>query len=295
MRLTRMARLAKLLRAIPEITVLLNGMAVATRTVACTISLMFCIVYVFAIAFVNLCGDGPLAEKYFQDVSSSIHTLLIAGAFPDLEELMRDIAAENMLIWIVMVVFVLLATITVMNMLIGVLVEVVKVSSQVERDALDVKFVRSTIMTEIIRAGMAESDDPLHVWLTRDDFVTLLQVPNASKSLQGVGIDVVGLIDVLDYIFKEDAPLSFPDLMEIVLQLRSSTTTTVRDIVDLRKYITHEVNKLIKILESAETKKSVEAGWNNTVVQYSAVRPTAKQSAWDVEKSACVGLVSDVL
>merc|ERR1719291_1213623 len=113
MRLTRMARLAQLLRAIPEITVLLNGMAVATRTVACTISLMFCIVYIFAIAFVNLESESMLGHKYFSSVSSSIHTLLIAGAFPDLEELLRDIVDESMFTWILMISFVLLATITV--------------------------------------------------------------------------------------------------------------------------------------------------------------------------------------
>jgi len=34
------------------------------------------------------------------------------------------------------------------------------------------------------------------------------------------------------------------ELLEVILQLRSSATVTVRDIVDLRKFLTFEINKM---------------------------------------------------
>jgi len=65
-----------------------------------------------------------------------------------------------------------------------------------------------------------------------------------------VGVDVVGLVDIKDTLFETDATmeedpsvegegrkLSFSDLMNLVLDLRGGNTATVRDIVNLRKYI----------------------------------------------------------
>mmetsp|Transcript_51964 Transcript_51964/g.97502 ORF Transcript_51964/g.97502 Transcript_51964/m.97502 type:complete len:101 (-) Transcript_51964:170-472(-) len=52
-------------------------------------------------------------------------------------------------------------------------------------------------------------------------------------------MDVVVLVDLIDHIFTdENSELTFADLMELVLQLRGTNTATVRDVVDLRKFLT---------------------------------------------------------
>ena len=67
-------------------------------------------------------------------------------------------------------------------------------------------------------------------------------VPTAARSYN-VGVDVIGLVDFTDYIFKGDQKLTFPDFMEVILQLRGTNNATVKDLVDLRKVVIHEMEK----------------------------------------------------
>merc|ERR1719214_427084 len=62
LRLSRMARVARLLRALPELMILIKGMLSATRSVFFTLCLLTIIMYVFGIAFTQLCR-GTLLEK----------------------------------------------------------------------------------------------------------------------------------------------------------------------------------------------------------------------------------------
>merc|ERR1712190_310854 len=69
----------------------------------------------------------------------------------------------------------------------------------------------------------------------------LLQQPEATRALQDVGVDPVGLIDFVDVIFGEADIISFGRFMETVLLLRGSNNATVKDIVDIRKRLVAEV------------------------------------------------------
>jgi len=75
--------------------------------------------------------------------------------------------------------------------------------------------------------------------ISKQEFETLLLMPEGARIIEGVGVDVVGLVDFMDEIFKDGLELSFPDFMELVLQLRSQNQATVRDIIELRKLISH--------------------------------------------------------
>merc|ERR1712032_1241869 len=78
----------------------------------------------------------------------------------------------------------------------------------------------------------------------------MLHMPEAARALHEVGVDVVGLVDFSDYIFKDGDELTFQTFMEIVLQLRGKNTATVKDIVDLRKLIMPELERLSKNMEA---------------------------------------------
>merc|ERR1719454_1643773 len=68
MRLSRMARMGKLLRVMPELLIMLKGMKAATRSVFFTLLLLVVIMYVFAIAFVQLSDDTDVGASYFDTV-----------------------------------------------------------------------------------------------------------------------------------------------------------------------------------------------------------------------------------
>lgn len=150
-----------------------------------------------------------------------------------------DVAAEHLLYGVLLVIFILLASLTVMNMLVGVLVEVVCTVSSVEKEQMEATFLKGH-MLHLLR-GLDEDGD---VRISRDEFGKLLEKPKAIKALQEVGVDVVGLAELSDFIYKDRNELSFPDFMETVLQLRGTNTATVKSIVDMRMFMTKELARV---------------------------------------------------
>jgi voltage-gated sodium channel len=253
LRLLRMARLVRLLRAMPEIMILLKGLSMATRSVLMTLLLLSVIIYVFAITFTQLTsGEVP----FFLTVPESMNTLLLHGCFgEDLPDVVNTVGGHNPALGALMVCFVLLASLTVMNMLVGVLVEVVSVVAAVEKETLQVGFVR-TKLHGILRELDADGDS----CISRTEFQNILLMPEAARALQEVGVDVVGLIDFADFIFARDAKISFRDFMDTVLQLRGTNTATVKDVVDLRKAIMVEL-QLIESCIGEKTENLVRSAY----------------------------------
>merc|ERR1712216_89999 len=131
LRLSRMTRMARLLRAMPELMILIKGMVSATRSVFFTFCLLALVMYVFAIAFTQMGKefqkqDAELAA-YFLNVPASMYTLWIHGALLDDLSRICGILARNSPYGMLPLffVFMLLGALTIMNMLIGVLCEVV--------------------------------------------------------------------------------------------------------------------------------------------------------------------------
>eukprot|EP00927_Polykrikos_kofoidii_P085539 TRINITY_DN9335_c0_g1_i2.p1 TRINITY_DN9335_c0_g1~~TRINITY_DN9335_c0_g1_i2.p1 ORF type:complete len:739 (+),score=99.42 TRINITY_DN9335_c0_g1_i2:81-2219(+) len=261
-RLVRLSRMARMARAMPELMIMIKGMFVAMRSVFFTLCLLLCIVYVFAIAFVQLMGPRgalqPLSDKWilcnkgklmpgqatctsFPTVLSAMNSLLIGGTLADQETLIEGVGVEHPLMRILIMIYILLAGLTVMNMLVGVLCEVVSVVSAVEKEALLVGFVKDQLQQMLISTGIdADNNDNI----TKLEFDQLMEKPEAARALQEVGVDVVGLVELTDFIFQDGRALTFCDFMDIILQLRGSNTATVKDIVDLRKLVLQEFSKL---------------------------------------------------
>jgi CRP-like cAMP-binding protein len=239
-RLSRLARMARLLRAMPELLVLIKGMAVALRSVGFTLLLLGFIIYVFAIVFVQLLKDTDAGDDYFPKVHVAMNALLLDGVLPDQAALVNDVGDEGWVYRVIIMVYILLSALTVMNMLVGVLCEVVSVVSSVEKESLLVNYVKGTLLHMLQTSGLDADGDQL---LTKHEFEALLQNATAAKALTEVGVDVIGLVDFTDFIFKDGRALSFPDFMELVLQLRGSNLATVKDLVDLRKMMVNEFEK----------------------------------------------------
>jgi hypothetical protein len=120
-----------------------------------------------------------------------------------------------------------------MNMLIGVLCEVVSAVARTEKETIEVSFVK-----EKMQAIVNQLDQDRDGRMTKKEFMLILDYKEAIEALHAVGVDVVGLIDSVDSIFPEDdSSLEFYDFMETVLELRGSNGSTVKDIVDLRKML----------------------------------------------------------
>jgi len=253
LRLSRMARMVRLFRAMPELLILIKGLGASVRSMLFTLVLLFSIVYVFAVAFKQLC-DGTDCEHAFASVSEAIHTLWLNGTLmDDIGSLIQPLEKQGVLMLWLFYIYLLLTALTMMNMLIGVICEVVSAVSATEKEALMLSYVRDQIKTLMTKGDFDEDRA-----ISQEEFMELLQNKAAANILQDVGVDVVGLVDVADTIFEadpeqadEEKNLSFAEFMNLVLDMRGSNTATLKDIMELRKHINSRFVSLeCKILES---------------------------------------------
>merc|ERR1711918_68299 len=85
---------------------------------------------------------------------------------------------------------------------------------------------------------MAVWDDDGDGKMERAEFFRFLRRPQARMTLSEIGVDVLGLVEVADYLFRGDnMKMGFPEFFEKVLELRGNNDVKVADIMHLRKMI----------------------------------------------------------
>eukprot|EP00927_Polykrikos_kofoidii_P046764 TRINITY_DN40904_c0_g1_i1.p1 TRINITY_DN40904_c0_g1~~TRINITY_DN40904_c0_g1_i1.p1 ORF type:complete len:797 (-),score=159.98 TRINITY_DN40904_c0_g1_i1:221-2464(-) len=242
LRLGRIFRMARILRMMPELVVLMKGLAAAFRSVFFTLLMLVALCFLFAIAFTQLTAKTGLGQNYFNSVLESMMFLLIHGTLllsADYKIAEINLAENGILLNFLFLFFILSTAILLMNMLIGVLCEMVSVVAATEKEEMLVSFVNMKL-TKV----MALIDSDGGGTISKDEFIQILDSVEAMQALQDVGVDVVGLVDFADFIFGgEDeneeggeVELTMQQFMEIVLSLRGSNSATVKDMVDLRKF-----------------------------------------------------------
>merc|ERR1719253_712035 len=112
-------------------------MVSACRSVFFTLCLLVLLLYIFGIAFRQITAETEVGEELFSGVAPSMYTLLIQGTFLDsVGDTADAIGRDSMLAVVMFFLFVLLSAMMVMNMLIGVLCEVVSAVGAAEQDQM---------------------------------------------------------------------------------------------------------------------------------------------------------------
>jgi len=272
MRLTRISRMVRLLRAMPELLFMLKGMMAATRSVFFTMTLLILVLYVFGIICRQLADGTVMGAKYFPTVMTAMYSLSIHAALLDgVGGVLTEVGQESMATGFVFSCTIGLASLTVLNMLVGVLCEVVSAVAATEKEEMAVSFVKTKVLHILsILSGSDQDDDNAFKegaedgLISKEEFSVLMKHPDAVKALKDVGVDVVTLVDYASLIFQSDArgqsfnrKLEFHEFMDLVLMLRGGNPATVKDIADLRKFIhgqnTSRNNKLSEMEEKLDS------------------------------------------
>merc|ERR1719330_1159753 len=125
--------------------VLIKGIGAAGPSVAWTLAFLVIILYVFSVAFRILCKENSLGDSYFTSVPAGMAALLLPGMLPDSQSHVENMAKEHFMFAVLFMVFIVIASITIMNMLVGVLVEVVSVVAVMEKEQLNAQYVKAEL------------------------------------------------------------------------------------------------------------------------------------------------------
>lgn len=253
-RLLRLSRLTRILRGFPQLMILIKGMITAMKSVSYVMALLFIILYVFGIAFTQL-SFGYLHETYFENVAGAMYSLMIHGTFlDDLADFCGDVKDEAPWLLLLVSIFIVLACLTVMNMLIGVLCQVISSVAETEKETLACEMVKEKLQKHLAAADQDDNDT-----ISFEEMKKMLCVDEALVALQEVGVDPLGMIDFAEEFFVQDGEekvqLSFEDFMIKVLDLRGTQTCKVKDLMLLnrrfeKRYhrLDHKLDKLVKAL-----------------------------------------------
>eukprot|EP00927_Polykrikos_kofoidii_P073217 TRINITY_DN6927_c2_g1_i1.p1 TRINITY_DN6927_c2_g1~~TRINITY_DN6927_c2_g1_i1.p1 ORF type:complete len:560 (+),score=105.12 TRINITY_DN6927_c2_g1_i1:69-1682(+) len=238
-RLMRASRVLRILRAFPELMIVVQAMLAAMRSVCGTLFLLVLVVYIFAILFTQLLRDTPASKGCFESVTQSMNCLVLNSVFPDQKDMFESLLVEGVLLYIINLMFMSISCLTVMNLLIGVLCDVVSEVSRVEKEAL----IANDLQVRLLEV-MSLMDSDGNRQISHPEFEQLIGNKEACKILNDVGVDVYALVNHSEYIFKDHANLSFGEFIEFALSFRADNFVTVKVLADLRKEL---VNELVSV------------------------------------------------
>merc|ERR1719291_120668 len=174
-------------------------------------------------------------------------TLLLGGILPDISPTTLEFAEEDFFFAFFFFMFVLLAYVMIMNMLIGVLVEVVSVVASVEKESNQVASVKRVLQKWAPEADM-DGDNMFGV----NEFKNMLNTTGCARDLNDVGVDAIALIDHADFVYRDKDALTFSEMLSVVLGLRGRNDPKVQDLVQLRKFLQGEMQRIEMSLESIQ-------------------------------------------
>jgi len=261
-RLARLSRLVRMLKSLPELMIMIKGMFSAAASVGYTLGLLMLITYVFSIALRNLVPVDPAEDSietmYFSTIPETMHNLLVYAVFLDaLSDFVINNQQQSTACFILCWLYICVAAMTVLNMLIGVLCEVIQAVAEEEKESMMVDKVNEKFFC-IVRDLDKDNDGTLS-WT---EFEDIMEMPEAIKALESVNVDPATMVDMAEDFFWDDqgqapgesVPVSFDQFMDMVLDLRGGQQATVENTMSLAKRFNRKFLTLKKRLDLTEGK-----------------------------------------
>lgn len=226
LRLLRLARLMRIIRAFPELITMIQGMIAATRAVASAMLLLVIAIYAWGITMHSfLKNDENAVYLYWGTVPRCMMTLMGNGALGDsIGTVMRGIAT-NVPALTAFICFVIFSALTILNMLVGVMCEVVAEVAKAEKDVNALWQLKSTLLVMLKRI---DSDGNGNI--SKVELLTLLEDEHALAVMQDLRINAGHFLDMLEMYYQACDGLSIPCIMQLLLDNQGWRPTTVQDL-----------------------------------------------------------------
>eukprot|EP00930_Biecheleria_cincta_P082870 TRINITY_DN72512_c0_g1_i1.p1 TRINITY_DN72512_c0_g1~~TRINITY_DN72512_c0_g1_i1.p1 ORF type:complete len:591 (+),score=119.86 TRINITY_DN72512_c0_g1_i1:126-1898(+) len=229
LRLLRLARLVRMLRSLPQLMMLVKGMLAAMASVFYVMCLLLIVTYVFAIGFTQLTAGHELGAKYFANVSVAMYNLMIYATFGDnLADFTNDLRSQMWPLLVFCLIYMSLAQLTLMNMLVGVLCDVVSSVAVREREERSM-----SQMIADMKLIFASLDKDFDNEVSYKEFSAMIEMPEALSVLRRQQVNPLQVLDLADLFFFEDGEpiqLRFEDFIDVIMSLRESNEAKVKDI-----------------------------------------------------------------
>jgi hypothetical protein len=197
--------------------------------------------------------DGPDPVPYFPKVGQAMWMLWVYGIFGDnLAEFCDTVRERSTVCLAIVTLFVVVGQVMILNMLIGILCQVITSVAEEERESIMVDKVHEKF-GEIVKS-LDKNKSGTISWT---EFQVILQNQRALSALDSVSVDAEGLIDAAeDYFFEDgkETELTFDGFMDMVLELRGGQQAMVKDLIGLGKRFSRKMLQVKDIMDELDAK-----------------------------------------
>lgn len=256
-RLLRLTRMARLMRAFPEILTLVKGMIAAGRSVGVTLLLLVIILYLFGIVFVMNLGTDPLFYASYGTLPNAMKNLFLGGTLLDnITSVLKELKDNAPTMFFIYLIFILISSFTILNMLIGVLCEVASATQEHEYEMANRKDA-----SEKLTAVFDEIDEDGTGTVSQKEFDMMKEKNEVLEALKLLDVESKHLLALSGALFEPDndqsansepKELSFEEFLEVVCHMRPKNSASVLDICRITKGFKTSVTRLRSNLDLVE-------------------------------------------
>lgn len=208
LRVARVARVVRLLRFFKKLWLLIIGVVDAMRTLVWALVLITIVIFIFGMFMARALGQTHGSEdeyinELFGNLPKSMFTLFQVMTLEGWPTIVRTAIKVEPWIWCIFLLFLMLTTFSIMNVIVAVIVESTleqaddHKSDALKRHEVELREAGEKI-TKVFNASDADGDGQI----TKEEFMNALQRQDVHAYLQDVGIDVrqaENLFEILDY------------------------------------------------------------------------------------------------
>eukprot|EP00931_Biecheleriopsis_adriatica_P118330 TRINITY_DN93767_c0_g1_i1.p1 TRINITY_DN93767_c0_g1~~TRINITY_DN93767_c0_g1_i1.p1 ORF type:complete len:627 (+),score=133.73 TRINITY_DN93767_c0_g1_i1:143-2023(+) len=273
LRLLRVSRMAKLMKTFPELMLIVKGLAAAIRAVGWTGVLLLMILFVWSIVFTSVYHQGTKTdeevmshiEEFFGNMSKSMFSLIIMGTLlDDVTNCSNRIRQSgNLAMLAVFIVFIVLSSFMMLNMLLGILVEVVANTAEGEkRDEKNIT-VRKAMIATVNDLGAGTGG------VTKDIFLQMSEDPKVLNHMKELDIKSKHFQSFAKLLYengeddeesKQDITLCGEDIVSVLFRLQPGTALNFSDLASTEKALLEQRKQMKRRLSELEYKLSQALG-----------------------------------
>jgi len=272
LRLLRVSRMAKLMRTFPELMLIVKGLAAAVRAVSWTLVLLVMILCVWSIIFTSIYHQGfakdedvaERIESLFGNLSKSAFSLIIMGTLLDEVtyccNMIRE--SEELIMLGVFIVFIVISSFMMLNMLLGILVEVVANTAEGEKNKEKNTVVRQAMAAILNDLGVGNG-------ISRQKFMSMSNNSQLLNDLQELGIKPKQFQLIAKLLFdhkearsadKKPKVLTGEEIVSELFRLQPGTPLNFSDLASTEKKLMDQRKELKKRISRIEHLTAIAMG-----------------------------------
>lgn len=227
-----------MLQHLPELMFIVRGLGMAFRAILVVLLFLTGIIYMGAIIFRGMLEGSAFGAEWFPSVLGAMGTLMLDCTLSGARgtSLIREAYKESVVYAGLLLCFVLLANVTMMSVITGVLVQTVKTVAGAEKEEKSVKDLIST-MDALWHSAMKHNEG-VSGTIDEVDLRNMMSIKETALIMRQMDVDVEGMETVSGFIFEQHGGrLSRKDFLKMVLDLRGSQKATVKDHIETRKFV----------------------------------------------------------